>query len=326
MSNLSVMKPKTASEKQTKTVVDTLEVTPDAVKKWLSPPFQRPVRENEKVRALSEELKSNGGVWPGIVTLGSMDGRLYIIDGQHRRAAFILSGLTEGYTDVRIHHVDSMATMGEEFVLLNSQLVRLRPDDMLRGLEDSLSSLRNIRKRCPFVGYDMIRRGPKAPIVSMATILRIWKGSQLDVPTPGSNGMSTVQLASSLTEEDVDQLCDFLGIALEAFGRDDEFHKLWGSLNLILCMWLYRRLVVTQYSQKTPRLSKEMFRKGMTSLSASNYYLDWLVGRNVSDRDRSPAYGRIKLLFSQRISEEVGKRIMLPKPAWDSSNPAHLKV
>src|SRR5215467_5546958 len=121
---LALIKPKTESEKQTRTVVDTLLVTPSIVNAWLSPPFQRPVKQNEKVRALAQELKQNGGVWPGVITLGSLKGQIYIIDGQHRKESFLVSGIDEGYTDVRIHHVDTMAEMGEEFVKLNSQLVR----------------------------------------------------------------------------------------------------------------------------------------------------------------------------------------------------------
>src|SRR5262245_34334482 len=99
-----IVKPQTPVEKKTRTVVDTIMVTPKLLEAWQSPPFQRPVRENEKVRLLAEELKDNGGVWPGIITLGIFEGVTYIIDGQHRKFSFLLSGLEEGYTDVRIHY------------------------------------------------------------------------------------------------------------------------------------------------------------------------------------------------------------------------------
>ena len=161
------IKPTTPFEKKTRTVVDTILVTPEKVRAWKHPLFQRQLRENRKVLALAEQLKTDGGVWPGIVTLGVFEGQTYLIDGQHRAHAFVMSGLAEGYTDVRIHYFNSIADMGDEFVKLNSQLVLLRPDDILRGLEASMPTLARIREQCPFIGYDFVRRSEKAPLVSM---------------------------------------------------------------------------------------------------------------------------------------------------------------
>jgi hypothetical protein len=310
------LKPKTSTEKITRTTVDTIMVTPVIVNKWVSPPFQRPVRENEKVRALAEKLKGDGGVWPGIVTLGVLGSTTYLLDGQHRRTAFLMSGIDEGYTDVRIHYCSTMAEMGEEFVSLNSQLVRLRPDDILRGLEESVPLLKEIRAKCPYVGYDMIRRGQSAPLLSMSSLLRCWKGSQPEVPTTRGHGLSAHQLAQTFGDEDGKNLTDFLAVALEAFGRDEEYQRLWGSLNLVLCMWLYRRTVMAQHSTKTPKLSKQSFCRCLMSLSANSQYLDWLVGRTIGERDRSPAYSRIKSSFAERIKIETGSKAMLPQPAW----------
>lgn len=314
MANVTILKPKSPTEKVTRTVVDTILVTPKILEQWQSPPFQRPVRENEKVRALAEKMKTDGGVLPGILTLGVVNGVIYKLDGQHRIAAFLISGLEEGYTDIRTHYFNSMAEMGREFVLLNSQLVRMRPDDILRGLEPSLPALARIRDRCPFIGYDMIRRNPHAPLVSMSAILRCWKAGMLDVPA--TTGTSAQALAETLTVEEADLLCDFTEIAMEGFGKDQTFARLWGALNLSLCMWLYRRMVITQYSTKTPKLTKELFRKCLMSVAANSLYLDWLVGRSVSERDRSPAYHRIRSSFVERLHLELKKKIAMPSPAW----------
>jgi hypothetical protein len=52
------------------------------------------------------------------------------------------------------------------------------------------------------------------------------------------------------------------------------------------------------------------------SLSANSLYLDYLVGRNLSERDRRPAYDRVKRIFADRLTEEMGKRPKMPAPAW----------
>lgn len=308
----------TAPKKQTRTSVDTIIITPDVVKSWKNPPFQRPLRVNAKVMALSEQIKSDSGVLPGVITLGVLDRHEYLLDGQHRREAFLLSEVPEGATDVRKHFFDSMADMGEEFVNLNSQLVRLRPDDVLRGLEGSIEGLAALRSACPFVGYDQIRRGTHSPLLSMATVLRTWNGSAPEVPS-SSGGASALELARRTTADEATSMASFLKLAHDAWGRDVEYVRLWGALNLTLCMWLYRRLVITQYSPKTPRLTKDAFGKCLMSLSADTAYLEWLAGRSFNEANRSPGYNRVKIIFARRISEVTQQKAMLPAPAWAHS-------
>lgn len=304
----------TKPKKATHTSVDTIVITPDSVKAWKNPPFQRPLKVNTKVMALAEMIKVDGGVMPGVLTIGVLDRQEYLLDGQHRREAFLLSGVPEGFTDVRKHFFDSMAEMGEEFVNLNSQLVRMRPDDVLRGLEGTIEGLKIIRDACPYVGYDMIRRGERAPLLSMSTALRAWFGSAAEVPT--NSGMSALDCARKMTADEGEGCATLLKMLMQAWGRDPEYHKLWGALNLTVLAWLYRRVVLTQYSPKIKRLSKEMFTKCATSLSADTAYLEWLFGRTLSERDRAPCYNRIKSIFVARMYAETNEKAMLPTPAW----------
>jgi hypothetical protein len=312
-----VPKPQSIAEKTTKTTVDTIIVTKKIALSWQTPPFQRPLRINEKVKALAEEIKRNGGVIPGVLTIGVLSNESYRLDGQHRIEAFLMSGVEEGYADIRTLFCHDMGQMGEEFVKLNSQLVRMRPDDILRGLEGAYPALSLIREKCRFVGYDMIRRGEKAPLVSMSAVLRIWRGSHQDVPATPS--VAAASLATTFTEEEADQLCAFLNVCYEAWGRDNENSRLWGALNLVICAWLYRRTVIFQHSPKTPRLTKDLFKKCLMSLSADTHYVDWLLGRHLGERDRSPAYDRIKHLFTIRLANEMGVKPKLPAPAWSNS-------
>lgn len=313
---LEIVKPTTPAEKRTSSALETIEVTAARLKTWRAPPFQRPLKANDKVQALASQIQADG-VIPGVLTLGVLKGDLYLLDGQHRAHAFELADIPIAYADVRFLHCESMGQMGEEFVHLNSRLVTIRPDDILRGLEGTYKPLQMIRERCKFVGYDMVRRSDKSPVLSMSTCLRAWTGSATDVPAARSVGAAT--LGRTLTDEESEQLIQFLGCCYQAWGRDVQYAKLWGSLNLILCAWMYRRLVISQYSAKTPRLSREQFTKCLMSLSADSTYIDWLVGRNLGERDRSPAYGKMRKVFADRIASDTGKRPMLPSPAWFGS-------
>lgn len=317
MTTFRIVKPQTEAQKTTGTTMDTIEVTPDIVKSWKLPPFQRPFRLNEKVQLLAQQIKRDDGVIPGVITLGILDRERYLVDGQHRREAFVISECLVGFVDVRVLHFADMAEMGDEFVNLNSQISKMRPDDILRGLEASYEPLRKIRRRCPFVGYDMIRRSEKSPVLSMSAAIRCWVGSGTEVPRSSCGSAAT--LARTFSGEEADQLIKFLDCAIAAWGRDAQYARLWSSLNLSLCMWLYRRLVIAPYSSKTQRLSDDQFTKCLMSVSATEMYVDWLLGRNLGNRDLSPAYGRLKGIFVSRLEHDTGKRHLLPQPAWASN-------
>jgi len=304
-------------KKASKAKMDTILVTPEIVQSWKRPEFQRPIKENRKVVDLAEEMKRDGGVWPGVVTLGIIGRETYLIDGQHRRHSFLISGLKDGLADVRIHYFDSMAEMGEEFVRLNSQLVRLNPDDILRGLEAGTVSLKLIREKCSFVGYDMVRRNTgSAPMLSMSVAIRSWSGSGREVPQ--LIGSATVQ-AAVMTVKDTEVMIQFLQMCFVAFGRDAEYHRLWSALNLCLCMWLYRRCVLDEGAHANTRwdnIKQDEFKRCLMALSADRDYSDWLIGRNMGERDRSPCYDRIKRIFIKRMNQERGVKVSLPQPSW----------
>lgn len=61
------------------------------------------------------------------------------------------------------------------------------------------------------------------------------------------------------------------------------------------------------------------------SVAAAEAYSDWLVGRNLSIRDLSPAYGRLKGIFAGRLEQETGKKPLLPQPAWASNHTRGVK-
>ncbi|WP_166306360.1 hypothetical protein [Bradyrhizobium sp. 2S1] len=309
--------------KNSRSSMETRIISISGVQQWKVPPFQRPVRVNAKVQEAAQSTRENEAI-EGVITLGQVRGDLayYIVDGQHRIEGFKISGIEEALVDVRVVTFEDFAEMANEFVKLNSSLVRMRPDDLLRGMEDSTISLQLIRKHCPFVGYDQIRRASTgAPIVGMSVILRCWAGSAGETPTSTMAGQSVSSLAKTTDETSARQLIQFLGNAHQAWGRDPEYYRLWGALNLSLCMWLYRRLVIDRDRMGNKRvvvLNQNEFKQCLMSVSASGDYLQWLVGRNMTERDRSPAYMRLKAIFQKRLQEITQTKSALPAPAWSS--------
>lgn len=324
MSNIINLKGAREAPKAARSSMETMIVSLDEVNQWRVPPFQRPVRVNIKVQTIAEEMSRNGVELTGIITLGKIgkDGALYIVDGQHRIEAFRISGLAEIIADVRICFFDTMGEMADEFVRLNSALVKMRPDDILRGLEPSTPILKQIREACKFIGYDNIRRNNStSPIVSMSAALRCWNASIGETPA-ASGGLSAAGLSQTIDQKSAQELIVFLRAAEEAWGRDPEYYRLWGNLNLTVCMWLWRRLVLDT-DRKTKRivvLTPRQFKQCLMALSAETRYVDWLQGRSLGDRDRSPCYMRLKQIFVNRLAQESNAKSkpMMPAPAWAS--------
>jgi hypothetical protein len=310
--------------KATHTHSDSIIVDSDVVKTWESPPFQRPLKANAKVIALAEAIKNDGGVVPGVITLGELDGKTYLLDGQHRIHAFLTSGFKEGYADLRIHRFEKMSDMGREFVNLNSRLVTLRPDDILRGLEPSMPTLQGIRKLCPFIGYGDIRKeGSSQSFLSMSLVLRSWIYSASHAAAGNNGNRSVTSMAEGLTLHDASTCSDAVNLLSKAWGHDPEVSRLWNGLNLTICFWLYRRTVLTinevrvgKSAKRAAILSPALFEKAMMSVSANNRYMDWLVGRKNTDRDRPQTLRKLKIIMALRIEKETGKKPMLPAPEW----------
>jgi hypothetical protein len=57
---------------------------------------------------------------------------------------------------------------------------------------------------------------------------------------------------------------------------------------VVITAWFYRRLVLHPElsSSRVHHLSKDLFRKCLMLVSVNTDYLDWLVGRNIGERDR----------------------------------------
>ena len=142
-----------------------------------------------------------------------------------------------------------------------------------------------------------------------------------DTPNPGP---STVEVAKMLDEVEEKRLCQVLATCHEAWGYDVENFRLWGALNLGVTFWLWRRLVLRE--GMAPRrggaaivaLTPDEFRQCLMAVSANRPYIEWLVGRGLRERDRSPAYIRIRSIFAGRLGGMGYGRPNLPQASWSS--------
>jgi hypothetical protein len=67
-------------------------------------------------------------------------------------------------------------------------------------------------------------------------------------------------------------------------------------------------------------LNADLFKKCLMSVAANSDYSDWLVGRQIGERDRSPCYARLRSIFTDRLRNEMHTNaIKFPQPHWMSS-------
>ncbi len=214
-----------------------------------------------------------------------------------------------------------MGEMGDEFVKLNSAIVRMTPDDVLRGMEGTLPVVHNIKEACNFVAYNNVRRADGGPVLSLSAAIRTWFGSNAE--TPKQVTTSAVILAREMSATEAQELIKFLNLARAAWGEDPQNYRLWTALNLCLCMWLYRKLVLDRSVKGTRRyvvVNHDIFKKCLMSVAANTDYVDWLVGRSLSERNRAPCYLRLKAIFTNRLKLEYhNEKPQMPSPGWTGS-------
>ena len=309
------------AQKATGSRMDSDAFTKAQAKEWKRPTFQRPLQLTATMRDVIDEINETE-VIPGILTFGILFGVKYLLDGQHRVHAFLESKVEMAYAEVRIIEFENAGDMANEYRKINKKIANLKPDDDLRALEQSSTSLQAIHKALPWVGYSHIRANDKGPILSMATLLRIWAGSAADTPVPfssagGKGRASVADIVIAMNDAERDQLIDFARICFAAWNRDVGHARLYSALNLGLCAWLYRRTVINPYSSQSIRLDNDTFKKCLMSLAASGDYVDGLLGRTLRDRDRPVTYRQLKGIFAGRVHEELGvARPRFPQPEW----------
>jgi hypothetical protein len=253
---------------------------------------------------------------PGTLIFGRFEGTDYLIDGQHRiYGAFALAaglralpGTTsfdvEGgwrpacaIASIEIRPYDSMAEMGKAFAGFNKKLVALKPDDLLRALEGTNTFLRDIREACPFIGYEKNKNTKERIMISMSAAIRTWFGSGA---TPAT-GPECSRAQSYLDEGETKAIVAFFSSAEAAGWVDTNYTRLWGTLNIGINMWLYRKLVLGAANKfrgggDFMALTGEQYVECMKELRNLDY-TKFLGSRALRYQDRAPTYDYIQELF-----------------------------
>lgn len=305
--------------KSMRSEMETMIVTPDLLSQWKLPKFQRPLNLTNEVRKAAEEMQLEAGKDPdeafatiqGVITLGRFERQTYLVDGQHRlfgsfawacRELLAHGGVQvkQALINVRQANFDSMKEMADEFVMLNSQLNKTKPDDVMRAIAEGSPAMAAIEKACPYIGYDLTGENKNRLLLSMSAALRVWNGSGGLVPAHGPRAQEIV--SKHLNDEEAKRMIDFFGACEEAGWVNTAFKRLWSSLNLGIVMWMWRRLVLGETrsfhgGQRPMVLTREQFVFCMRELLNEDY-LNYLVGRSLRFQDRVPTYARVKELFT----------------------------
>ena len=291
---------------------------------WIiDPKIQREFKCNPKVQGLAKVLPSLGAI-PGTITLGVWEGKVYVLDGQHRLGAYQVY-LTEGGKDsirAMLHWIffdegqGGYAAMGKKFDELQMVLSKMTPDDSLRPLEHSTPVLQYIRKNCGFVGYDRLRKAARGRYLSMAVLIRAWLGSGTE--TPVSAPGTARDLVRVLSPDDAKNCTSFANLANEVWGAKPDIRQLWNSLNLTICMWLYRRMVLNPEDGVTA-LSPEQFKACVSRLSRKidGYdYAGMLQGLTMNPANKRHAMSYHKKAISAGCREFGIRRVRFPEGPW----------
>lgn len=323
-------------------------LTPEKLKDWTHPLFQRPLLINPKVVQLARNFQREAAedpdgmcIIPETVSFGRFEGRDYLVDGQHRifGAFAIAAGLKRlehceailepehgtlakcALVDAKITDYESMADMAEAFARAQEKLVALKPDDLLRAREETNTNLRDIRRACPFVGYEKNRNTKGTIVLSMSTAIRTWFGSGM---TP-SGGPEADRAQRMLDEDEAKHIIAFLKAAERAGWVSELYPRLWGQLNLGINMWLWRKTVMGVGNKfrggaASMVLTPKQYSECMEELRKSPRYQSDLAARALRYKDRLPTYDDIKALFGEALERMglVGARFPPPQ-GWDQA-------
>jgi hypothetical protein len=217
--------------------------------------------------------------------------------------------------ELRWEFFDDYAKMALRFDKLQRHMAKMKPDDGLRALEHSVPVLAYIKKSCLFVGYGKIQRAESTSAsLSMSVLVRCWVGSESAVPT--SSPGAARELVQAMDQSTAERCVEFATLAFRAWENNSEFGPLWGTVNLTLCIWLYRRMVLAPSTEVKP-MTREQFGRFLMALTDDDY-IEFLRGKQMTRNSRNAVMTRLETrltTFLKKVDPKV-RRPCLPKRDW----------
>jgi len=295
-------------------------------RRWVVPEeVQRKYRETKKHEGLVEYIEENEEI-PDVIMLGTLpnDPTIYIVDGQHRQVKFLASRVNEAFARIRWEEYDTMEQIGLAFYTANGgKSLLTSADDMLRSKHLSSPPLYRLVTECPFIGFDYIRFGDGGPVMSASAAVKSWIASGLDKPR-SALGKSVGVLVDNVTDEETEDMIRFYKMCYKVWGKDKENRRMWLNINVALCAWLYRRLVLGQ--KKIGRLSsltEEEFEYCLATLAANDIVKDSASAQSAHQQNagRYPQNESSKTLLPRYRGKRQQTHLLQSVPRQQSAAP-----
>lgn len=295
---------------------DVILATREMLENWKTPPGQRPLVITKKVKAWVPKIQESGEV-PGRLLVCILHGMKYIVNGHHRRWCALQTTRDEFVVTLDTETVTSEAELGRKAVGVNLPIAPpQKADDHLRHLEQSYPILQKIRRECPFIGYG---KSGGNTVMSVNAAILSWITSGTDSATVMKT--TVINVLDDISMEEISLMVHFFKTVYESWGKDSQYAKVWSKLNVTMMAWMWRNTVLSQAGPRVTRLTPEQFCTGAMALTSDPHYLPWLIGRQLSERDKGPCYNKVKAIMVKRLTEVLHKKVILPSPPFaDSAN------
>jgi hypothetical protein len=272
---------------------------------WKVPPFQRHILLNKRFFTLVAEFRQTHCLPYGTLLIGCWNSILYVVDGNHRMAACIESGVPAIRANVQYVRFDTYVAMVAAYNKVQIPIKVSTPNDRLKVLADLHPPLQSIANACNFVTFSKAAAGQAGQLLTMSMLIQVWEWSKVNPPRP-FGGASLEDLAKPLTQVDADNLIIFFQLCRFRFGLSP---ALWRAQNLALCLWLYRRLVLQENvdGEKWSNLTPAEFSVGLAGL-VNGLYETCVTGKQLSsDADRNRIWAKLVQGFRLSMKQNLSR-------------------
>jgi hypothetical protein len=238
------------------------------------PEFQRDLCETRAYGDVRSRIERTGEI-PDQLVIWSYHGTLYVLDGQHRRAASLETAHQRFKVDLVVFEGTEVEAAAEyrrrqSKIKADTTGDRWQAEAIARGSRAGIALSRD-----RYITCGKVKRDSAKPI-SIGTALRVWLSASKDVPAKAT--VNVVDCLESMVLETALHLKNFVAACYAAWSNPKAYAPLWVAGNLVPLCWLYQQLVVSG------EMSNEQFIAGAMRLT-DEHYLQFLIGKNFNNLD-----------------------------------------